>query len=169
VLEGHKWLDGAGLWIVPVEHEGNRNSSAEEAEVVARIVEGLLKPEVKWFGALEIHGLEGRRHFDCSALQRASCGFVCTAAEDAHWDGGQISRQEAPVVIYSLTTSSPEDAAARDGVFVQLDRLNVATSRAMTTDDFGRQPKALRAGMQNAAADATRECVLRLPGNGYYT
>jgi len=24
--------DGAGLWIVPVEHEGNRNSSAEEVE-----------------------------------------------------------------------------------------------------------------------------------------
>jgi len=39
VLEGHKWLDGAGLWIVPVEHEGNRNSSAEEVEAVARIVE----------------------------------------------------------------------------------------------------------------------------------
>jgi len=33
--------------VVAVEHEGSRNSCAEEVEVVARIVEGLLKPEVK--------------------------------------------------------------------------------------------------------------------------
>src|SRR5258708_29873962 len=32
VLEGHEWLDGAGLWFVQVEHEGSRNSSAEEVE-----------------------------------------------------------------------------------------------------------------------------------------
>src|SRR6202030_1231524 len=44
VIEGHPWVSGAGLWFVPVEHEGSRNSSAEEVEVVARIVEGLLKP-----------------------------------------------------------------------------------------------------------------------------
>ena len=30
------WLNGAGLWFVPVEHEGNRNSCAEEVEIVAR-------------------------------------------------------------------------------------------------------------------------------------
>jgi uncharacterized protein len=49
LLSGHPWLNGAGLWFVPVEHEGNRNSCAEEVEVVARIAEGLLKPGVEWF------------------------------------------------------------------------------------------------------------------------
>src|SRR5207244_5675562 len=49
VLEGPASLNGAGLWFVPVEHEGNRNSCAEEVEMVARIVAALLKPEVKWF------------------------------------------------------------------------------------------------------------------------
>jgi uncharacterized protein len=49
VLEGHPWLSGAGLSFVPVQHEGNRNSCSEEVQVVACIVEGLLKPEVKWF------------------------------------------------------------------------------------------------------------------------
>src|SRR6267154_1713561 len=49
VIEGHAWVNGAGLWLVPIEHAGNRNSSAEEVEAVTQIVEGLLKPEVKWF------------------------------------------------------------------------------------------------------------------------
>src|SRR5216683_7173354 len=49
VSEGHAWLNGAGLWFVSVGHEGNRNSCAEEVEVVARLVEGLLEPEVRWF------------------------------------------------------------------------------------------------------------------------
>src|SRR5204863_7973070 len=51
VLEGHPWLEGAGLWFVPAEHEGNRNSSADEVELVVRSVKGLLRPEVKWFSS----------------------------------------------------------------------------------------------------------------------
>ena len=38
--------------------------------------------------------------------------------------------QEAPVVIYSLTTSSPEDAPRGMDFLYSLNRLNVATSRA---------------------------------------
>jgi uncharacterized protein len=48
-LEGHPLLGGAGLWFVPVEHEGNRNSSSDEVEAVARFVGGLLDPQVQWF------------------------------------------------------------------------------------------------------------------------
>ena len=38
--------------------------------------------------------------------------------------------QEAPVVIYSLTTSSPEEAPRGMEFLYSLNRLNVATSRA---------------------------------------
>ena len=38
--------------------------------------------------------------------------------------------QEAPVVIYSMTTSSPEDAPRGMEFLYSLNRLNVATSRA---------------------------------------
>jgi len=38
--------------------------------------------------------------------------------------------QQAPVVIYSLTTSSPEDAPHGMEFLYSLNRLNVATSRA---------------------------------------
>jgi uncharacterized protein len=40
--------------------------------------------------------------------------------------------QEAPVVIYSLTTSSPEEAPRGMEFLYSLNRLNVATSRAKT-------------------------------------
>ena len=40
--------------------------------------------------------------------------------------------QEAAVVIYSMTTSSPEDAPRGMEFLYSLNRLNVATSRAMT-------------------------------------
>lgn len=40
--------------------------------------------------------------------------------------------QEAPVVIYSLTTSTPEDAPRGMEFLYSLNRFNVATSRAMT-------------------------------------
>jgi uncharacterized protein len=40
--------------------------------------------------------------------------------------------QEAPVVIYSLTTSSPEDAPRGMEFLYSLNRLNVATSRGMS-------------------------------------
>lgn len=47
-LLGHPWLGESGLWFVPVQHEGNRNSSAEELEKTAEIIEGLLRPGVSW-------------------------------------------------------------------------------------------------------------------------
>src|SRR5262249_46627968 len=37
-LVGVPPFEGAGLWTVPVAHEGNQNSSIEEAEAVERIV-----------------------------------------------------------------------------------------------------------------------------------
>jgi uncharacterized protein len=49
--------------------------------------------------------------------------------------------QEAPVVIYSLTTSSPEDAPRGMEFLYSLNRLNVATSRAMTTVILVGSPK----------------------------
>lgn len=51
----------------------------------------------------------------------------------AHWPhrhGRRFQGQEAPVVIYSMTTSSPEDAPRGMEFLYSLNRLNVATSRA---------------------------------------
>src|SRR6266513_43564 len=133
VLEGHAWLNGAGLWIVPVEHAGNRNSSAEEVQAVARIVEGLLKPEVKWFrSAGNPRSLKEEDILIVAPYNAQVADLKTRLPKMRIGTVDKFQGQEAPVVIYSLTTSSP-DAAPRGMEFLySLNRLNVATSRAMT-------------------------------------
>ncbi len=65
--------------------------------------------------------------------------------------------QQAPVVIYSLTTSSPEDAPRGMEFLYSLNRLNVATSRAMSTVIIVGSPTIVGAGVQKSAADATSQ------------
>jgi uncharacterized protein len=133
VLEGHEWLNGAGLWYVETEHEGCRNSSAEEVAVVARIVEGLLKPSVRWFRS------EGNprelQEEDILIVAPYNAQVSDLLARMPTMRIGTVDKfqgQEAPVVIYSLTTSSPEDAPRGMEFLYSLNRLNVATSRAET-------------------------------------
>jgi len=131
ILEGHPYLNGAGLWFVPVEHEGNRNSSPEEVEVVARIVEGLLRPEVKWFYS---KGNSRRlKPEDVLIVAPYNAQVADLSVRLPNVRVGTVDKfqgQEAPVVIYSLTTSSPEDAPTGMEFLYSLNRLNVATSRA---------------------------------------
>ncbi len=47
-IEGHPWLGETGLWFVPVLHEGNQNSSPEEVERIAGIIDSLIQPGVNW-------------------------------------------------------------------------------------------------------------------------
>ncbi len=142
VMEGHPWLTEAGLWFVPVEHEGNRNSSKEEVEVVARIVNGLMKPEVEWF-----YGVGNKRQLREKDILIVAPYNAQVADLSTRLPGIQIGtvdrfqgRGEA-VVIYSLTTSSPEDAPRGMEFLYSLNRLNVATSRAMTTVILVGSPK----------------------------
>jgi superfamily I DNA and/or RNA helicase len=57
--------------------------------------------------------------------------------------------QEAAVVIYSLTTSSPEDAPRGMEFLYSLNRLNVATSRAMSNVILVGSPKLLEPECKN--------------------
>ncbi len=133
VLDGHAWLNGAGLWFVPVEHEGNRNSSTEEAEVVARIVDGLLQPNVKWFyGAGNSRRLQEKDILIVAPYNAQVADLSTRLPKMRIGTVDKFQGQEAPVVIYSLTTSSQEDAPRGMEFLYSLNRLNVATSRAMS-------------------------------------
>ena len=133
VLEGHAWLNGAGLWIVPVEHAGNRNSSAEEVQAVARIVEGLLKPEVKWFrSAGNPRSLKEEDILIVAPYNAQVADLKTRLPKMRIGTVDKFQGQEAPVVIYSLTTSSPEEAPRGMEFLFSLNRLNVATSRGMS-------------------------------------
>jgi uncharacterized protein len=133
ILEGHPWLTGAGLWFVPVEHEGNQNSCAEEVEAVAQIVEGLLKPEVKWF--YSAGNCRPLRDDDILIVAPYNAQVADLSARLPSLPVGTVDKfqgQQAAVVIYSMTTSSPEEAPRGMEFLYSLNRLNVATSRAKT-------------------------------------
>ena len=134
VLAGHPQFPKAGLYFVPVAHDGNQNSSSEEVEVVARIVKSLLKPKVKWFyGRANCRALKPQEDILIVAPYNAQVSDL--AERLPGMKVGTVDKfqgQEAPVVIYSLTTSSPEDAPRGMEFLYSSNRLNVATSRART-------------------------------------
>lgn len=130
-IEGHPWLGKAGLWFVSVNHEGNQNNSPEEVERIGTIVDELLQPGVNWIDdkgrsrplrledILIVAPYNAQVSDLLSHLPNARVGTV-----------DKFQGQEAPLVIYSLTTSSPEEAPRGMEFLYSLNRLNVATSRA---------------------------------------
>jgi hypothetical protein len=133
-LSGHAWLGGAGLWLVPVAHEGNRNSSPEEVRAVREIVASLVAPAIAWYRSagnprpmsLEDILVVAPYNMQAADLQAALPAGARVGTVD------KFQGQEAPVVIYSLTTSSPADAPRGMEFLYSLNRLNVATSRGMS-------------------------------------
>jgi predicted RecB family nuclease len=126
-------FDGSGLWVVPVDHDGNRNSSSEEIEVVADLVTLLTAPGARWTDK------EGKsKHMTSNDVLVVSPynAQVSRLAERLQSTGVRVGTvdkfqgQEAPVVIYSMATSRPEDAPRGMEFLYSLNRLNVATSRA---------------------------------------
>ena len=130
-IEGHPWLGQSGLWFLPVQHDGNQNASPEEVDHIAALVESLMQPTVKF---IDDKGQSRPLHWDdvlivspynaqvsdlWKRLPKARVGTV-----------DKFQGQQAPVVIYSMATSSPEDAPRGMEFLYSLNRLNVATSRA---------------------------------------
>ena len=116
---------------MPVHHEGNRNSSAEEADRVAELFRRLTDGTAVWTNhkgeilpvtksdVLIITPYNAQVSELMNRLPDARIGTV-----------DKFQGQEAPVVIYSMATSSPEDAPRGMEFLYSLNRLNVATSRA---------------------------------------
>jgi predicted RecB family nuclease len=130
-LVGPTRFAGCGLWFAPADHEGNQSSSNEEADIVQQIVSELLQPNVSWrdrkgvvhplaWSDILIVAPYNAQVFNLiERLPNANIGTV-----------DKFQGQEAPVVIYSMTTSSPEDAPRGMEFLYSLNRFNVATSRA---------------------------------------
>lgn len=130
-LVGETPFAGAGLWFVPVEHDGNQNSSQEEVEVVVDLVKQLLTEGLTW---VDREGAEAPISQDdilIVAPYNAQVGALGERLPGARI--GTVDKfqgQEAPVVIYSMATSSPDEAPRGMEFLFSLNRLNVATSRA---------------------------------------
>jgi predicted RecB family nuclease len=123
---------GSGLRYLSIAHRGNTNQSPEEVEAVVQLVGELLA------GPASFTPRDGRAlgltlrdilvvapyNAQVAALQRALPEAARVGTVD------KFQGQEAPVVIYSMTTSSAEDAPRGLEFLYSTNRLNVAVSRA---------------------------------------
>jgi hypothetical protein len=124
-------IQGSGLRYLPVEHKGNQNSSPEEGEAIARMVAEILAAKTTWIDRkgeerpvtlqdILIIAPYNAQVFDLKdRITGARIGTV-----------DKFQGQEAPIVIYSMTTSTHADAPRGMNFLYSLNRLNVATSRA---------------------------------------
>ncbi|MCK4570393.1 TM0106 family RecB-like putative nuclease [Candidatus Bipolaricaulota bacterium] len=122
----------SGLFFVPVEHEGNCNESPEEAEVVASLVRELTAKGMKWINQKEEVAPLTLDDVLVVAPYNAHVASILERLPDGARVGtvDRFQGQEAPVVIYSMGSSSPEDAPRGMEFLYSLSRFNVATSRA---------------------------------------
>ena len=131
-LQGHETITGPGVWLLPVEHEGRRNASMEEAEEIARMVGSLTSGSVTWtdrMGKTSPVTIDdilfiAPYNSQVTMLKTVLGGTAKVGTVD------KFQGQEAPIVFYSLSTSSPEDAPRGLNFLYNLNRLNVAISRA---------------------------------------
>ena len=124
-------ISGSGLRFLPVVHGGNQTSSPEEAEAIRDLVAEILNSKATWIDresnetAIELSDILIIAPYNAQVFEledRIPGGRIGTV--------DKFQGQEAPIVIYSITTSSYLDAPRGMEFLYSLNRLNVATSRA---------------------------------------
>jgi superfamily I DNA and/or RNA helicase len=124
-------LSGFGLRYLSVPTNGNQSSSPEEAEAIARLVADVLASDTTCIdknGAERLITLEDILIIAPYNAQVFELKERITGARIGTVD--KFQGQEAPIAIYSMTTSSHTDAPRGMEFLYSLNRLNVATSRA---------------------------------------
>ena len=112
-------------------HDGRTSASDEEVEVVAQLVARLDRARlVVDRPEPEIRAVHARRRARRIAVQRAGESSLDRLPGARVGTVDKFQGQAAPVVIYSMATSRPEDAPRGMEFLYSLNRLNVATSRA---------------------------------------
>jgi len=121
---------GSGVRWVPVQHVGNEAASSEEAAVVGRIVGDLVGSA--WVDSDGVTHPIGLGDILIVAPYNAHVGRLRNALPGGARVGtvDKFQGQEAPVALYSMASSSVEDAPRGVSFLYDLHRLNVAISRA---------------------------------------
>ncbi len=163
-------LRGAGIRWLPVKHTANDVDSPEEAAEIARLLGDLFDPatSASWTNA------EGREaplrpedvvvvapynaHVDriSAALRAAGLGGVRVGTVD------KFQGQQAPLSIYAMGSSSPEDAPRGMEFLYSLNRLNVATSRARCVAAVVASPALVRVECQTPRQMRLANALCRL-------
>lgn len=151
-LEGHPRFHGAGLWFQAVLHDGNQSNSPEEVMEIVSIVTELISGKVKW---TDSNG--SQRPISKDDIKIIAPYNKQVAALSAALPGlsiGTVDKfqgQEAPIIIFSMSTSNPEDAPRGMDFLYSSNRLNVAVSRAKSVFIMAANPKLFEPDCRNPA------------------
>ncbi len=145
-LNGPEPLRGTGLRLLRADHVGADNDSPEEARQIAALVRVLVESGSTWTDA------DGRtmpltwNDVLVVAPYNAQVGEIQSLLPPQARVGtvDKFQGQEAPISIYSMTSSSPEDAPRGMDFLYSRHRLNVATSRARCIAVVVAEPALLR-------------------------
>jgi hypothetical protein len=138
--------DGVGPRLLEVPTVGADNESPEEADAVARIARALVENGASWVdGDGETRPVTWEEVL-IVAPYNAQVGAIKRRLPPESRVGtvDKFQGQEAPISIYSLTTSSPELAPRGMDFLYSRHRLNVATSRARCITIVAASPDLLR-------------------------
>jgi len=147
---GPRGLEGAGVILVPADHEGSDNESLDEARQVAAIVRGIVEGASTWTDRNGQTSLITYEDVLVVAPYNAQVGAVLRELPQARV--GTVDKfqgQEAPISIYSMTTSAPDLAPRGMDFLYSRNRLNVATSRARCLAIVVAEPALLRVRARN--------------------
>lgn len=128
---GNTRFIGSGLRFLSITHQGNTSSSAEEVEVITQIVHELCKGDVQVLDALGKEKTLLPSDIKIISPYNAQVGLLQEVLPQL--EIGTVDKfqgQEAPILIYSVATSSPEDAPRGMDFLYSPNRFNVAVSRA---------------------------------------
>ncbi|HSM39011.1 MAG TPA: TM0106 family RecB-like putative nuclease [Candidatus Limnocylindrales bacterium] len=131
-LSGPDPIGGVGPRLLSVEHAGSDNISPEEARQVAALAMTLVSGGATWIAADGEECPIGWKDILIVAPYNAQVGEIRRhlPAEARVGTVDKFQGQEAPISVYSMTSSSAEDAPRGMSFLYSRNRLNVATSRA---------------------------------------
>ena len=139
-------LGGTGLRFAPVAHTGNQSESSEEVARVLALVNALLEGSSTWTDKTgQVLPLREKDilvvapyNAQVAALKEALPETLSVGTVD------KFQGRQAPVVLYSMATSSPQDAPRGMEFLYSLNRLNVAVSRAQCVAVIVASPELFR-------------------------
>jgi predicted RecB family nuclease len=138
--------DGVGLRLLEVPTAGADNESPEEAHEVARVARSIVEAGASWVNEKgELRPVTWDEVL-IVAPYNAQVGAIKRRLPPEARVGtvDKFQGQEAPISIYSLTTSNPEIAPRGMNFLYSRNRLNVATSRARCITIVAASPDLLR-------------------------
>lgn len=130
-IEGNTDYKGSGLFYKYVKHIGNTNSSKEEVLEIEKIVNNLCKGDVFYMDATKNKNVVIKKDIKIITPYNSNVYELKQKISDV--EIGTVDKfqgQEAPIIIYSIASSTPEDSPRGMDFLYSPNRFNVAVSRA---------------------------------------